>query len=206
MSEDVNGYMLTVTESKGADFPAGPEMDETEWYLSIVKKIDKFESSNQKFGPQFTWVYEVQGEEFQIEIGGKPAQYQVRGSTSMICSKNPESGKMSKFYEWYSKIMGAEPAAGHKISTKDVVGKSCYVMVKASKGKTDPDRVFYNVVMVKSAAVKASPVAVKATSKKTTEIKNNNPGGITDPADIPTDGIIGTKKAAKKADVFADVF
>ena len=207
MSGDVNGYELTVTESKGADFPAGPELDETEWYPVVLKRIEKNEGANLKFGPTFNWVFEVQGEDYQIEISGKPVQMQVRGSTSMICSKNPESGKMSKFYEWYSKVMGAEPAAGHKISTKDVIGKSAFAMVKGSKSTKDPDRTFYNVVMVKSVAKAA--VKSPATKKTPVAVKNNNPGGIEDPSEITLDDtppVPVAKKAAKKADVFADVF
>ena len=204
MSGDVNGYELTVSESRGAEFEQ-MEMDETEFYPAILKKIEKNEEVNLKFGPQFNWIFEVQGEQFAMEIGGKPAQYQVRGNTSMICSKNPETGKMSKFYDWYSKVMGAEPVTGHKISTKDIIGKACFVMVKASKGKKDPSRTFFNVFMVKSAT---KPAPAKVAKKGPQVVMNNNPGGITDPADIALDDTPAQvrKSAGKKADVFADVF
>ena len=215
-STEVAGYELTVTQPSGSF--AQVELIADEWYHCKVTEIKKDESPNQKFGPQFVWIFELQGEDHQLEIQGNMVQAQVRGKTSMICSSQ------SRFFEWYSKILGASPEEGQKISTRDVIGRECYIMVKPTEGKdkNGKARTYYNVEKVKSGGTAAKPATKVSPAKPSVAKKPVPQMETTNVEDIEFDQETENEKpvtkaavkpvaakttgAKKKEDVFNDVF
>ena len=90
------------------------------------------------------------------------------------------------------------PQEGDEISLGGLVGTPCYVMVKRAKGKKDPTKTFWNVVMVKGAKKAVTPVVLKKTA---TPVRNGNPGGVSSPEQIP-ENAVGTTPVTNKKKVF----
>ena len=201
--QDISGMIFTVTAGGGG---GGFQMSEDEFYPATLTKIEKYEAPNSEYGPQLNWIFELEGDDFSYEKEGVKKQFSIKGSTSLIFSSNPT--RPSKLYTWYCKLTGATPAEGEKITLGALVGKKVAVTVKATKSKDDQGRenTWYNVEKVKAVKTevgtqtKATPV-----TKPTQVVKNLNPGGITDPSQIPDD-IITPKAAKENNDLYKDVF
>jgi hypothetical protein len=206
---DISGMTFTVTAGSsgtGTKF----QMNEDDWYPAVLTKIEKHESTDQKFGPQLNWTFELIGEEFSYEYQEKKSQSTVRGSTSMLFSSNPK--RPSKLFTWYCKLKGTVPGDGEKVTIGSLIGMKVAVMVKASPGKDKQGNptTWYNVDKVRPVAESVTnakhsseSVAVKTPSPTATTVKN--PNGVTDPSQIPSDIISATPKAPT-GDLYKDVF
>jgi hypothetical protein len=197
---DISGLSFVVTAGNGG---GGFVMQEDEFYPAVLTDIKKVELPNSKYGPTLNWTFSLKGDDFTYEKDGVKKQFSIKGSTSLIFSSNPT--RPSKLYTWYCKLTGTTPAEGEKITLGNLIGKEVAVTVKATKSKDDQGRenTWYNVEKVKavvSAAV--APKKVTPAAKVVRTLDTPNPGGITDPADIPTEGI-GKEVVG---DLYKDVF
>ena len=218
--QDISGLTFVVTAGGGKV----ADLLEDEFYPAKLVKILKKDSTNPKYpDPQLNFMFELKGEEFKYTYNEKEQQRVVYGNTSLIFSCN--TSKPSKLYTWYSKLSGTSLVADEKITGKDLqalIGTDVAITVKPYKGKDKQGNEVtkYSVEKVKAVnqgtvatgtgtiTQKATPVAAKTVSKPVVSpiAKSKNPGGITEPEDIPTDGIGVSNEKEVEDDLFKDVF
>jgi len=219
--QDISGLTFVVTEGGGKVV----DLLEDEFYPAKLVKIVKKDSINPKYpDPQLNWMFELSGEEFKYTYDEKEQQRVVYGNTSLIFSCN--TSKPSRLYTWYSKLSGTSLGADEKITGKDLqalIGTDVAITVKPYKGKDKKGNEVtkYSVEKVKlvnkgtvasagtgTIAQKSTHVAAKTVSKPVVSpvAKSKNPGGITEPEDIPTDDIGVSNGKEVEDDLFKDVF
>lgn len=210
---DISGMTFTVTAGTGGGSKF--QLSEDEWYPAILTKIEKYETPTQQYGPSLNWTFELQAPEFVYQHEGVQKRSSVRGNTSLIFSSNP--ARPSKLYTWYCKLTGKTPAEGEKVTLANLVNMHVAVMVKGTAGKDKQGNptTWYNVDKVKPLGPTAAPKATvttaakvaPATVKPVAQVKpvqlpeNNNPGGVTDPSEIPGDLV-----SSGAPDLYKDVF
>ena len=215
--QDISGLTFVVTAGGGKVV----DLLEDEFYPAKLVKIAKKDSTNPKYpDPQLNWMFELSGEEFKYTYDEKEQQRVVYGNTSLIFSCN--TSKPSKLYTWYSKLSGTSLGADERITGKDLqalIGTDVAITVKPYKGKDKKGNEVtkYSVEKVKlvnhgivaegtgTIAQKSTPVAAKTVSKPIAST-TKNPGGITEPEDIPTDDIGVSNGKEVEDDLFKDVF
>ena len=82
------------------------------------------------------------------EKDGEIKQRTVRGTTSLICSINPETGKASKMYSWYCILAGEKVEQGVNVDLGNIIGAECRIMVGEAKAGKKEGSSFQNVVDV----------------------------------------------------------
>ena len=199
----VNGLVFQVTEASGGI----PDLVVKEWYSAVLTKI---EQKVAPFGPCLEWFFELQGDEYSYEKDGEIKQRTVRGTTSLICSINPETGKASKMYSWYCILAGEKVEQGVNVDLGNIIGAECRIMVGEAKAGKKEGSSFQNVVDVNLPAAQpkvvarpavAKPVATKpvaasvikpavkiapkpAAPKTPLKLDVPNPDGVEDPSEI----------------------
>jgi hypothetical protein len=201
--QDISGLIFTVSSGTGG---GGFQMVEDEFYPATLTDIKKVELPNSKYGPTLNWTFSLEGEDFSYEKDGVKKQFSIKGSTSLIFSSNPT--RPSKLFTWYCKLTGTTPAEGEKITLGALIGKKVAVSVKITKSKDAQgvENTWYNVEKVKAVG---APVAQKkvAAPKLVQTLSVKNPGGVTDPSEIPDDIITSkTQGAEVESDLYKDVF
>jgi len=196
---NVNGLVFQVTEASGGI----QDLAVKEWYPAVLIKI---EQKVAPFGPCLEWFFELQGDEYSYEKDGEIKQRGVRGTTSLICSINPETGKASKMYSWYCILTGQKVEPGVGVDLGNIIGSECRIMVSEAKAGKKEGSSFQNVIDVNLPAVKAAPkvavrpavakpvapkpavvvpkAASKVAPKTPLKLDVSNPDGVEDPSEI----------------------
>jgi len=187
MVEDISSLIFTVSQVTESE-EGGIKLKEDEWIPAILTQFTPWEG---QFGKQIRWVFELQGKEYTWKSkNGKTGQFRITGSTSYVCSPR------SKLYKWYAKIIGKDPEIGEKIDLKTILNKSCYIMIKITKGinRNGEEMIYHNVEKIK-------------TWDNTTEILPTLPKTKEEPKIITEVKEEETKeKPEKEGDIFDDVF
>jgi len=170
MGED--GLSVTVTTAQGsgnfANYFRG-EIEEDTWHKAILKEIVETEGNfkGAKY-PAFSWVYELQGDDFTIENKDKEeVQAQVLEKTSQKFTGHPRT---SRAYERYCQLTGGEPEPGDNVSLKELFGVVCKIMIKNTDSKKTTDAgdpiIYHNIEKISIKGLKKDKEEKSTKSKK----------------------------------------
>ena len=170
MGED--GLSVTVTTAQGsgnfANYFRG-EIEEDTWHKAILKEIveTKGNFKGAKY-PAFSWVYELQGDDFTIENKDKEeVQAQVLEKTSQKFTGHPRT---SRAYERYCQLTGGEPEPGDNVSLKELFGVVCKIMIKNTDSKKTTDAgdpiIYHNIEKISIKGLKKDKEEKSTKSKK----------------------------------------
>ena len=196
---------VTVTTAQGsgnfANYFRG-EIEEDTWHKAILKEITPCEGSykGNKY-PAWSWVYELQGDDFTIENKDKEeVQAQVLEKTSQKFTGHPRT---SRAYERYCQLTGGEPEPGDNVSLKELFGVVCKVMIKnADSGKTTKDDepiIYHNIEKVSVKGLKKDEEITESKPKKKVLKKKNKEEEPEEPEEKE-------EKKDKDDDIFSDIF
>ena len=170
MGED--GLSVTVTTAQGsgnfANYFRG-EIEEDTWHKAILKEIVETQGNfkGAKY-PAFSWVYELQGDDFTIENKDKEeVQAQVLEKTSQKFTGHPRT---SRAYERYCQLTGGEPEPGDNVSLKELFGVVCKIMIKNTDSKKTTDAgdpiIYHNIEKISIKGLKKDKEEKSTKSKK----------------------------------------
>ena len=203
MGED--GLSVTVTTAQGsgnfANYFRG-EIEEDTWHKAILKEIVETEGNfkGAKY-PAFSWVYELQGDDFTIENKDKEeVQAQVLEKTSQKFTGHPRT---SRAYERYCQLTGGEPEPGDNVSLKELFGVVCKIMIKnTDSGKTTKDDdpiIYHNIEKVSVKGLKKDEEITESKPKKKVLKKKNKEEEPEEPEEKE-------EIKDKDDDIFSDIF
>ena len=163
---------VTVTTAQGsgnfANYFRG-EIEEDTWHKAILKEIVETEGNfkGTKY-PAFSWVYELQGDDFTIENKDKEeVQAQVLEKTSQKFTGHPRT---SRAYERYCQLTGGEPEPGDNVSLKELFGVVCKIMIKNTDSKKTTDAgdpiIYHNIEKISIKGLKKDKEEKSTKSKK----------------------------------------
>jgi len=167
-----DGLSVTVTTAQGsgnfANYYRG-EIEEDTWHKAILKEIVETEGNfkGAKY-PAFSWVYELQGDDFTIENKDKEeVQAQVLEKTSQKFTGHPRT---SRAYERYCQLTGGEPEPGDNVSLKELFGVVCKIMIKNTDSKKTTDAgdpiIYHNIEKISIKGLKKDKEEKSTKSKK----------------------------------------
>ena len=198
MENDITGLEFTVASSNSN---SGFHMEESEWYPAKLTNFEhKDDTWKDKPVKKIVWTFELQGEEFSWKSGdGRTGQFKIYGKTSYACSPK------STLYQWYSKLSGAEPQEGDKITLKNLLGMDCFIMVKINKyidKETKEEKIYHNIEKVKRG--KQSTQAEVQTSKPKEVAKVQQ--AVSKTTTAPVEKVAAQPVPSKSDNLFDDIY
>jgi hypothetical protein len=153
MTNEFDGLEVTVSSSQSGGTSGNyyqGEIEEDTWHRAKLVEIKSGKKTYKgKEFPAWIWVYELLGEEFEIENSdGVNIQANIIEKTSQKFTGAPRT---SKAYERYCQLTGEEPESGEKVQLKDLFGTQCKLMISnttVNKNEGEETITFHNIEKV----------------------------------------------------------
>ena len=179
LPEDIDSLIIH-SSTTGKDYPKMPPILEDEWYLVKVEPITKAPKPDIYGNVQLRWFFELQGDDFEYEHGGKTRHHNVIASTSTLLSPKTRLG------EWYMKIMNVEGLTG-KEKVSALANKLCYIMIEKSPRTDGKGDYYFKIKLIKPYKATTDQPTVEKKDKPGIEKQDHakvNPDGEKTPSDI----------------------